>query len=454
MRCVSFLPRCGWLALLAAARLVADDWPHWQGPRGDGVWRETGILATFPAGGPPVRWRVPIGAGYSSPAIAGGRVFLTDRPESKTRGNPGGALERAAEAGRERVQCFDARDGRVLWQHEYDCPYLISYPAGPRASPSVAGDRVYTLGAEGDLHCLDTATGRVVWARSFKRDYGVTTQTWGFAAPPLVDGDRVICLVGGEGHTVVAFDRENGREVWRALPTREPGYAPPTIIEAGGRRQLIVWDSEALNGLDPATGAVFWREPFKTKMAHAIGTPRRSGEFLFISSFFDGSMLLRLDAAAPRAEVVWKIKGPSEVRPEGLHSLMSTPLIEDGHIYGVCSFGQLRCLQLADGTRRWESLAPTTVAGKPARWTTAFLVKHEDRTFIYNETGDLIIARLTPQGYEEISRAHLLDPTNRAGGRDVHWSHPAFADRAVFVRNDRELLCADLRAPGTERAGN
>ncbi len=448
MRSIEVSLFCGVVsAALGLTRLHADDWPQWQGPRADGVWREQGILEQFPAGGPPVRWRTPIGAGYSSPTVANGRVFVTDRPESQSRGNAGGPLQRTQESGRERVLCMNEKDGRVLWQHEYDCPYNISYPSGPRASPTVAGNRVYTIGAEGDFHCLDAATGRVVWARSFKRDYGVITQTWGFAAPPLVDGDRVICLVGGEGHTVVAFDRETGREVWRALNAREPGYAPPTIIEAGGRRQLIVWDSEALNGLDPGTGTLYWSEPFKTKMAHAIATPRHSGDFLFISSFFDGSMLLRLDASEPRATVEWKIKGRSEVRPEGLHSLMSTPFLEDGHIYGICSFGQLRCLQLATGERVWESLEPTTAGGKPARWTTAFLVKHEDRFFIYNETGDLIIARLTPHGYNEISRAHLLDPTNRAGGRDVHWSHPAFANRCVYVRNDRELLCADLSAP-------
>lgn len=441
------LVRLTYLVLaFAAGPLAADDWPHWQGPQRDGVWRETGIVEKFLAGGPHVLWRAPVGAGYSSPAIAGGRVFLTDRPDTQTRGNPGKALERTVEAGRERVLCLDVRDGRVLWSHDYEARYEIAYPSGPRASPAVAGDRVYTLGAEGDLHCLDTATGRVVWAKNFKRDYGVTTQTWGFASPPLVEGDRVFCLVGGAGHTVIAFHRETGQELWRSLPAKEPGYAPMTLIEAGGRRQLIVWDSEAVSGLDPATGEIFWSEPFKTKMAHAIGTPRQHGDLLFLSSFFDGSLLLRLDAAAPRATEVWRIKGVSETRSEGLHSLMSTPWIEDGHIYGVCSFGQLRGLRLADGTRLWETLVPTTPAGKPARWTTAFLVKHADRFFIYNETGDLIIARLTPQGYDEIDRTHLLDPTNRAGGRDVHWSHPAFAERSVFVRNDRELIRVDLRA--------
>ncbi len=433
-------------ATMGVPWLAADDWPHWQGPRSDGVWREQGIVDTFPAGGPTVRWRAVIGAGYSSPAIVQGRVFVLDRPGSETRGTPGGALERTAQPGKERVLCLDEKDGRILWQHEYDCPYLLSYPSGPRASPTVAGNRVYTIGAEGDLHCLDVATGRVVWAKSFKRDYGAVTQTWGFAAPPLVEGDRVICMVGGEGRTVMAFELETGRELWRALSAREIGYAPPTIIEAGGRRQLIVWDSDAISGLDPATGAVFWSEPFKTKMAHAIGTPRQHGEFLFISAFFDGSMLLRLDAAQPKATVEWQIKGRSESRPEGLHSLMSTPFIEDGYIYGVCSFGQLRCLKLATGERVWETLAPTSRDGKPARWMTAFLVKHEGRFFIYNETGDLIIARLTPDGYEEVSRAHLLEPTNRAGGRDVHWSHPAFANGSVYVRNDRELLRVELRA--------
>lgn len=422
----------------------ADDWPHWLGPQRDSVWREHGIVEKFPAGGPPVRWRTEIAAGYSTPAVANGRVFLTDRPDSQTRGNPKNAVERTSEGGRERVLCLDEKTGRVLWQHVYDSPYNISYPSGPRAMPAVAGNRVYTLGAEGDLKCFEVESGRMVWARSFKKDYGVETQTWGFNAAPLVDGHRIICMVGGEGHTVVAFERETGRELWRAGSAREAGYSAPTLIEAGGRRQLIAWDSESLNSLDPETGAVFWSEPFKTKMAHAIGSPRRYGEFLLISSFFDGSMLMRLDAKQPRAEVVWQIKGRSEIRPEGLHSLMSTPFIEDGYIYGVCSFGQLRCLKLETGERVWETLAPTSRDGKPARWMTAFLVKHENRFFIYNETGDLIIARLSPRGYEEISRAHLLDPTNKAGGRDVHWCHPAFANRSVYVRNDREIVCVNL----------
>ena len=442
-------PLRGWaLSLtLGTIGLAAADWPQWQGPQRDGVWRETGIVDTFPAGGPPVRWRTPISAGYSSPVVAAGRVFLTDRPDSQTRGTVGPPLDRNAEAGRERILCLNEADGRVLWQYEYDCPYNISYPAGPRACPAVDGQRVYTLGAEGNLHCLDVATGKVVWARDFKQDYGAKTQLWGHAAAPLIDGDRLICVVGGAKQAVVAFDKETGRERWSALPPHEPAYSSPVIIEAGGVRQVIVWDAETLSGLDPATGEVFWSEPFKTKLGHAVGTPRRFGDYLLVSAFFDGSKLLRLDPTRPAATVVWSIRGPNESRSEGLHSLMSTPFLEDGYIYGVCSLGQLRCLKLSTGERVWETLAPTTSNGKPTRWATAFLVKQQDRFFLYNELGDLIIARLSPAGYEEIGRAHLLEPTNRAAGRPVHWSHPAFANRCIYVRNDREIICVDLRAP-------
>jgi outer membrane protein assembly factor BamB len=434
-------------ALATATPAAAADWPQWQGPDRDGVWRETGILEKFPAGGPPRRWRTPIAAGYSSPAVAAGRIYLLDRPTSQVRGNPGNALSRTAEAGRERVLCLDEADGRVLWQFEYACDYRISYASGPRASPTVAGGRVFTLGAEGHLHCLDAATGRVLWAKEFLRDFGAKTQLWGFAAAPFVDGDRVICLVGGTGQTVMAFDAATGAERWRSGTATDPGYASPILIEAGGVRQLVVWDTEELRGLDPATGRAYWSVPFKTKLGHAIATPRRHGEFLFVTAFFDGSKLLRLAPDRPAVSEVWSIRGPSENRPEGLHGLMSTPFLHDGHIYGVCSFGHLRGLKLATGERLWETLAPTTAAGRPARWATAFLVRHEDRFFLYNELGDLLIVRLTPAGYEELSRAHLLDPTNRAGGRPVHWSHPAFANRRIYVRNDEAIACFDLRAP-------
>jgi hypothetical protein len=176
-----------------------------------------------------------------------------------------------------------------------------------------------------------------------------------------------------------------------------------------------------------------------------VATPRRAGDTLFLTSFYNGSMLLRLDSHQPRAVVAWKSKKASEKDTTELHTIMGTPFIENGYIYGVCSYGQLRCLKAETGERLWETLAATTKDGKELRWANAFLVKNADRFFLFNELGDLIIARLSPAGYEEISRAHLLEPTNDSPGRPVVWSHPAFADQMVFARNDREIIAVSLK---------
>ena len=168
------------------------------------------------------------------------------------------------------------------------------------------------------------------------------------------------------------------------------------------------------------------------------------GDLLFLTCFYNGSWMLRLDASQPAAATLWQSKRVSEQNTDGLHSVLSTPFLEDGYIYGVCSYGQLRCLNAATGERLWETLAATTADGKEARWGNVFIIKNQDRFFLFNEKGDLIIARLTPEGYEEISRAHVIEPVNRDAGRPVVWSHPAFAGRRMFVRNDQEILCVDL----------
>jgi len=422
----------------------ADDWPQWLGPERDGVWRETGIVEKFPAGGPPVRWRVPIGGGYTGPAVAQGRVYVMDRTLPAGISRPSDPFARGSIPGGERVRCLNEADGRVVWEHTYDCAYTVSYAAGPRATPLVAEGRVFTLGAEGNLMCFDGAGGEIVWSRDFKSDFGAKTPIWGFAAHPLLDGNRLISLVGGEGSVVVAFDRNTGQELWRALSAKEIGYSPPTLIQHGGRRHLIIWHPEAVNALEPETGKVLWRIPFESRAGLSVSTPRLTGEMLFLTTFYNGSLLLRLaEAGAPT--VLWRSRKASERDTTELHSIIPTPFIEGGHIYGVCSYGQLRCLDLATGARVWETLAATTPE-KETRWGNAFLVKQGDRFFLFNERGDLIIARLTAKGYEEISRAHLLEPTNTDPGRPVVWSHPAFANRSVYARNDREIIAVSLAA--------
>ena len=435
---------------LAAPFGQADDWPQWLGPQRDGVWRESGLVEQFPKSGPKVRWRVPIGSGYAGPAVAGGKVFVTDRVLAEGATSPrSGFSDRSKQAGKERVLCLNEADGRALWKHEYDCVYRVDYPAGPRATPLVAGNRVYTLGAMGDLLCLETATGQVHWSKNFPKDYQAEVPVWGFAAHPLLDGDQLICLVGGADSLVVAFHKDTGKELWRALSAPEPGYCPPMIYEFGGKRQLIIWEPKAVHGLDPDSGKVYWSQAFEVRAGLSIPTPRQSGNLLFLTSFYNGSMLLKFDQGMLQPTVVWKGKGKGE-RPqqtEDLHSIIPTPFIKDGYVYGMCSYGEMRCLKLETGERVWESLQATGSHKKAEdRWKNVFLVPQGERCILFNEQGDLIIARLTPQGYEELSRAQVLKPDNVMAGRPVVWSHPAFANKSVYARNDEEIVCVSLAA--------
>jgi outer membrane protein assembly factor BamB len=421
----------------------ADDWPQWLGPQRDGVWRETGMMDAFPAGGPVIRWRVPIGAGYSSPSVAGGKVFVLDRHVGESAPKPANAFARLTIPGTERVLCLDEATGHTLWVQEYPCDYTMSYNAGPRAAPLVDGVRVYTFGGEGDLQCRHVSDGKLVWQKHLG---GQHTPMWGFAASPLVEGETLIAVGADPAGTVIAFNKLTGEQLWTALPAKEPGYSSPIVIDAGGARQLIVWNPQALSSLDPRTGKVYWSEPFTCQAGMSIATPRRNGDLLLITSFYNGAMMMRLGAEAPTAKQVWKIAGKSERKTEALHAVMCTPDFAGDHIYGVCSYGQLRCLKTTTGERVWETLEASGVGeGGPARWANAFITPiGEDRAFLFNEKGDLILARLTPMGYHEVSRAHLLEPTNLDPGRAVVWCQPAYANRCIYVRNDKELVCASL----------
>jgi outer membrane protein assembly factor BamB len=440
------------LGLFQCASLLvhADDWPQWLGPQRDSIWRESGIIEKFPVGGPKVRWRVPIGGGYTGPAVANGKVYVMDRQLAKGSKNPGNAFNRGTIPGSERVLCLNEADGKILWKHEYDCPYDISYAGGPRVTPLVSEGKVYTVGAMGNLFCLDAKSGKVLWSHDYKTEYHARIPTWGSAGHPLLDGDKLFCIVGGDGSVAVAFDKNTGKELWRALNAREPGYCPPTMIQAGGTKQLIIWHPQAVNALDPESGKVFWSQPWEVRSGLCIPTPRQSGDLLFLTSFYSSAKCFRLNGSQPDAKIAWEGKSFSERNTDTLHSLMSTPFIDNGYIYGICSYGQLRCLKLETGERVWESLEATGSTGdlsRPTnRWKNAFLIKNGDRFFIENENGDLIIAKLSPKGYQEISRTHLLDPTSPDPKRMVVWSHPAFANKCVYARNDKEIVCASLAA--------
>ena len=426
------------LSVAAAAgslALRADDWPQWMGPKRDNVWREDGVLDKFPAGGPKVVWRTEIAGGYAGPAVADGRVFVSDYV---TKDNVKVDNFKLAEfSGTERLLALSEKDGAVLWKHEYPVKYKISYPAGPRCTPVVDDGKVYFLGAEGMLSCRTADKGTLVWEKDLKATYKAKTPLWGYAAHPLVDGKKLITLAGGEGSHVVALDKATGAEIWKSQTSPEQGYCPPTIITAGGKRQLVLLRPNAVTSLDPETGEKYWSVPYEATNGSIIMSPVVSKDYLFAGGYLKKNLLLKLDAEKPAAEVVWRDKKGAGISPVNVQ-----PFVDGETLYGFNEDGEMFGVEVASGKRVWTGTGP--LPEKPAPSGTAFIVRQGDRYWLFAETGDLVIAKLSPKGYEEIDRAKILDPTNNAFGRKVVWCAPAFANKRAYLRNDKEIVCVDL----------
>src|SRR3989449_7947994 len=296
----------------------AEDWPQWRGSERDGIWHETGIRKEFPAEGLPVRWRAPVGYGFSSPVIAKGRVYVTDA-----------LLDRPKVRGR--VLCFEETTAKLLWTFSRE---KTNYPAwafvpgqepSPNGTPVVADRKVYATGPQAhQLYCLEAVSGKLVWERDLAQDYQIE-ETATISASPLVDRDRVILQVPGKPDAcVVAFDRKSGKEIWRSL-NETAGQASPIIIKAGGRRQLIIWTTQSISSLDPAAGQLFWREVFAAGNSSAVATPVFSNNRLLVSG-----LMLKLDEKKPAASVLWP---ESRAATRRILSGTSTPLLDGNHVY-------------------------------------------------------------------------------------------------------------------------
>lgn len=415
--------------MLLLALLLSQEWPQWRGEKRDGVWRETGELAEFKDGRVPRVWSLPIGAGYAGPVVAGGRVYVTDRlkePEAV-----------------ERVLCVDAKTGKRLWLKSYPCVYEgFTYTAGPRASVTVADGVAYALGAAGHLHALDAVDGRPLWARDLRKDHRIRMPDWGISASPLVEGELLITQISGEGEAcVIALDRRSGETRWTSLPDKA-AYAAPMAVDQGGRRVVIVPLADRVVGLDAPTGALVWSYAMPgSRWPITISTPVLEGDLLFVTTAHVGAALLRLKPGA--VEEVWRRDGRNPRSADTLHSVMTTPLILEGRIVGAHTKGEMRCLELMTGKRLWEDTRanpPDTHASfHLGRWG-----ETGDTAWIFNEKGELIFARLTATGFEERTRGQLIEPTKEQLKRGVTWSHPAFAGGRVFIRNDQELVCAQV----------
>ena len=419
---------------LLAGYLSADDWTQWRGNNRDGVWRETGVITSFEKSDLEPRWRRPIGTGYSSPTVAKGKVLLMDFDEAKQD---------------ESVRCFDVKTGDAIWSHTYHSEYRISYTAGPRAAVTIVGDRAFCLGAMGRLHCLNLNDGTVLWEKDLDSIYKVSADRrmpiWGIASSPIAVGGNLIIQLGAKEASVVAFNQETGDEVWRSLKDRGQ-YSSPVLVKQKGTDVLVCWTGDGVAGLNPSTGVPYWQHPFKpTRMPIGVATPVVNGNKIFLTSFYDGAMMLEMSETSMEVKQLWHLIGPNERKTSALHSIISTPIWIGDYIYGVDSYGELRCLRASDGERVWEDLT----AVERQRWATIHFVANGSNTWMLNEQGELMIGKLTRDGLEVTSRETILTPDqmrtpNRKGG--VCWSHPAFANRCVFLRNDRELICIDLAA--------
>jgi outer membrane protein assembly factor BamB len=316
--------------------------------------------------------------------------------------------------------------------------YAISYPAGPRCTPIVDGDRLYTLGAEGDLFCFEAASGKVIWSQKLKSVYKTDSPLWGYAAHPLIDGDHLITLAGGEGSQAVALNKKTGQEVWRFGAAKETGYSPPTIIQAGGVRQLILANPQAVNSVNPENGKLYWSIPYTADNGSIIMSPVHSGKHLFIGGYSNRNLLIELASNEPKAKELWRNQAKKGMSPVNVQ-----PMVIGDIVYGCDQSGELMAFEIASGNRLWETSKP--ISDRPQGSGTAFMVKSGDRFFLFNESGELIIAKISPEGYQELARTNIIKPTNNAFGREVVWCAPAFANGSIYVRNDEQIVRVPLK---------
>lgn len=391
-----------------------EDWPRWRGPRGDGTWRGPKLASTFPPDGLRVRWKQAIGGGYAGVIVADGRTYVMDRQQEP------------AEV--ERLLCFDAESGKPLWSHSYPVKYgKLDYGSGPRAAPTVFDGRVYSLGAVGHVFCLSAATGETLWSHDCAAEYQAKIPEWGFAASPLVWKDLVVVHEAARPDgCFIAFDRRDGREVWRC--SGDPaGYATPIVVEHGGQSQLVGWTPEHVMGVSLETGRVEWTVPYKVTYGVSIATPIFQQGLVLVAGYWEGSKAIRLGELPGQAALAWE-------DDKALRGLMSQPLYRDGYGYLLDKRFGLTCFELQTGRKLWDDGNRLTPRDRNPQVTLVWL-GDEDRILALNSEGELVLARLNPQGCRELSRTKIIGGT---------WAHPAYAGSSVYARDDHEIVCVEL----------
>lgn len=410
-----------------------EEWPQWRGPRRDGSWNGPPLKTTWPETGLKKLWEQELGGGYGGITVSERRLYVMDRPaasnaeQEKASGIHSHRVKRKEV---ERVLCFDALTGKQLWSREYPCDYnKLDYGNGPRAAPTVQNGRVYTLGTMGDIFCLSAKTGKVIWHKQLVKEFGGKVPQWGYAASPyLIDG-KVIVMPGGEeqGTGIVALNQKTGKELWRSIKDTA-GYATPLLIEHQGHDQLIVWSPNHIHSVVPKTGRHLWSIPYKVTYGVAIADPIERNGQIFVAGYWEGSKAIQLGAEPDKAKLKWEDR-------RTLRGLMSQPLYRDGYAYLLDKQFGLTCFEYATGKKIWDDDNKMTPGNSRNPQATLVWLNDSSRALILNSEGDLILAELTPQGYEELARTNLIGET---------WAHPAYAETRIYARSNTRLVAYEL----------
>lgn len=415
MRSLNIAAAVGTVVLsMLGARVAADEWPQWRGPRNDGIVRQETISHEWPADGPKQLWSHKVGPGFASPVAVNGKVYLFSLDD-----------------GIDTLRCYDAEKGTEVYKKTNErlfkgrMPRETSSPdwTGERSSPVIENDRIYTYGIAGDLVARKLDSGEVIWHTNVLSETGGTPITWGQASNPTIDGDAMYVQGGKGGALCVSVDKNTGKINWKSEDGLG-GYAKPVLVDVQGTRQLIVFGGNALWALDPKTGSTIWSVPWETQYDVNAATPIYHEGKLFVTSAYKQGRCTLFELSPNAAKELWTSKN--------ITSKYQPPILDNGFIYGN-SEGTVRCLEWSSGKVQWTAQDRINQGGSLLRIA-------PDKLLMLSERGKLILARATPQKYEKLAEAKILDGTNI-------WATPLLYKGKLYVKGRDEFICLDVTAP-------
>jgi outer membrane protein assembly factor BamB len=404
---------------LIALFLTAADWPQWRGPQRDGISQETGLLKEWPAEGPKLLWqRKDLGEGYSTPSVVGQRLYVLSNKGMEN----------------ELVQCLETNGGREVWSTRIGKvgPNRGQNYPGARSTPTVDGDLLFALGSDGDLACLETASGKIIWQKNLRNDFGGKTGNWAYAESPLIDGEVLVCTPGGSEATLVALRKKSGDVIWKsAVPEADQAaYASIVIAEANGSKQYVQLLQKGLVGIDAKTGKFLWRydRTVQGSPAH-IPTPVAQGRFVYTATARGGGALVAIkpgQGALDVEEIFFSQELPKAI---------GGAVLVKGHLYGTNS-GGLMCVDFATGDVKWQKRG---IGIGSVCYSDGCLYIHAE------DTGEVALVEATPEAYREKGR--FTPPGIPGDRRGKAWAYPVVANGRLYVRDWGCLWCYDIKAP-------